>query len=109
MRSAFYLWLVDTEESLKRMIRGVFRFVIEELPTSIYRFAIETVGPVAIRTCRVLGLACLWLMILFGPFALACDWGLYRWGMFLSFAWLVVAILGSLWGLHCVKQRKAGL
>ena len=49
MDSAFYQWLVEAEDSLLRMIRGVFRFIIEGLWKWIYRFVVDTLGPVAIR------------------------------------------------------------
>jgi hypothetical protein len=108
MRTAFYLWLVEAENSLLLMNRGVFRFVIEWLPRWIYRFVVETVGPVAIRLCRVSGLGFLWLMILFGPYILACVCGLPGWLMFASLAWVVIAITGSIWGLNrVVKNRNA--
>ncbi len=109
MRSGFYLWLVEVEDAERRMIRGVFRFVVEGLPAWLYHVFIESVGPVAVRICRVSCLSCLWLMILFGPFALACQWGLHGWLKFFTLAWVGVAIAGSLWGLnHVVKNRKAG-
>jgi hypothetical protein len=109
MNSSLYQWLVEVEEALLRMIRGIYRFVVEGLPTWIYRFFVDTVGPVAARLCRVSGLALLWLMILFGPVTLACDWGLGGWWKFFSVAWVGVAILGSLWGLNrAAKGRNAG-
>jgi hypothetical protein len=90
------------------MIRGVFRF-IEEFPMRIYRFIVEVAGPVAIRACRVLGLACLWLMLLFGPLVLVCACGLGGFWTLVSLAWAVMAIFGSVWGLNrAVKKRKAG-
>jgi hypothetical protein len=104
--TALYQWLVEAEESLMRMIRGVFRFM-EEFPSCVYRFIVETAAPVAIRTCRVLGLACLWLMLLFGPIVVACACGFGGFWTLASLAWAVVAIIGSVWGLNrAVKKRK---
>jgi hypothetical protein len=104
--TTFYQWLVEAEECLVRMIRGVFRF-IEEFPTCVYRFIVETAGPVAIRTCRVMGLAFLWLMLLFGPLVLACACNFGGFWTLASLAWSVVAIVGSVWGLNrAVKKRK---
>ena len=97
MGSALYQWLVEVEDALLRMIRGVFRFITEWLPIWIYRFVVDTVGPVTIRLCRVLGLTCLWLMILFSPWALNWVCRLPRWWNYGSVAWLVVAIVGSMW------------
>ncbi len=110
MNSALYRWLVELEDSLLRMIRGVFRFVCEELPKRIYRFVVDTIGPLTIRLCRVLALAVLWMMILVSPFILACVCGPNGWNVFGSLVWLVVASLGSMWGLkRAVKKRNAGL
>jgi hypothetical protein len=107
MSSAFYQWLVDAEDSLVRMIRGVFRF-IEEFPTCVYRLIVETAAPIAIRTCRVLCLACLWLMLLFSPITLACACSVNGFWTWVSLAWAVMAIIGSVWGLNrAVKKRKA--
>jgi hypothetical protein len=107
MNSSFYQWLVEVEDSLLRMIRGVFRFVVEGLPTWIYRVVVEMVGPLAVRLSRVAGLACLWLVILFGPIAFTCNCGLHGWWTLFSAGWISVAIVGSLWGLHrAVTKRK---
>jgi hypothetical protein len=110
MDSAFYQWLVEAEDFLLRMIRGVFRFITEGLWKWIYHFVVDTLGPVAIRSCRVLGLACLWLMIVFSPLALGCVCTLPGWWRFGSVAWVVMAILGSMWGLNrAIQKRKAEL
>jgi hypothetical protein len=110
MDSELYQWLVQIEESLVRMILGVYRFVIEGLPTMVYRFIIDTVGPLAGRLCRVTGLAIAWLVMLFSPFMLGHLCGLNGWWTLFSLVWLAVAILGSWWGLnHIVIKRKASL
>ena len=109
MGSAFYQWLVEVEDSLVRMIRGIFRYT-ETLPMLAYRFIFDTCGPVAIRACRVLSLAWMWLMMVFGPFVLACVCGFGGFWWFVSVAWGVMAISGSMWGLeaHCKKAKGGG-
>jgi hypothetical protein len=89
------------------MIRGVFR-CIEEFPSRIYRFMVEIVGPVTILACRVFLLACIWLMLLFGPLVLGCACGIGGLWTWASLAWAVVAIMGSVWGLNrAIKSRNA--
>ena len=110
MNSTLYRWLVEAEDSLLRMIRGVFRFVCEELPKRIYNFVVDTIGPLTIRLCRVLALAVVWVMILISPFLLACVCRPSGWSVVGSLVWLVVAVLGSMWGLNrAIKKRNAGL
>lgn len=106
MNTWFYEWLCQAEEDLQRMIRGIFRFVIEELPRRFCRFIVETVGPLSIRICRVLGLACLWLLIVFGP-VWVLGFGGLLWAL-MSITWVVLALVGSVWGLkYAAKKRRA--
>ena len=108
MGTELHQWLCGVEDSLVRMIRGVLCFT-EEFPVRIYRFVVETACPVAIRACRVLVLACIWLMLLFGPFVFGCACGIGGFWTLASLAWAVVAIIGSVWGLNrAVKKRTAG-
>ena len=106
----FYQWLIDVEDVLVRMIAGVFRFMVDGLPTWIYHFVVDTLGPVAIRLVRVLGLAFLWLTILFGPLAIGCFFSLPSWWGLGSMAWMALSIGGSVWGLNrIVRKRKAAI
>lgn len=110
MGTTLYQWLQDAEDALLRMIKGVFRFVSEEFPHRIYQFVFETVGPVTIRLARVLGLACLWLMILLSPFVVGVGCNLPWWWCVGSVAWAGLAIAGSVWGLgRALRKRKADL
>lgn len=110
MGSALYQWLVEAEDSLLRMIRGVFRFVSVGLPQWIYHYVVDTVWPMTIRMMRVMGLAYLWLMILFGPLASDLMFTLPSWWGCCSVAWTGLAITGSIWGLNrAVRKRNAGL
>jgi hypothetical protein len=110
MGSAFYLWLVEVEDALVRMIQGVFRFITEGLWEWIYHFVVDTVGPVTVRLARVTGLGCLWLFIVFGPVVVGVSFGLRWWWGFGCVAWLALSITGSIWGLRrIVRKRKAEL
>ena len=110
MCSALYQWLVEAEDALLRMIRGVFRFISEWLPTWIYHFVVDGIWPVVIRLSRVLTLACLWLSILFGPLTIGLVFKLRWWWNCGSTAWMVSAIIGSIWGLsRLAKKRKAAV
>jgi hypothetical protein len=105
--AALHQWLCEVEDSLVRMIRGVLRFA-QECPARIYRFVVETACPVVIRACRVLVLACIWLMLLFGPFVLGCACRIGGFWTLASLSWVFVAITGSVWGLkYSTKKRKA--
>jgi hypothetical protein len=105
MASAAYQWLVEVEDSFERMIRGILRYT-ETLPMLAYRFIFDTFGPVAIRACRVLSLAWMWLVMVFGPFVLTCVCGFGGFWWIASVAWGVVAISGSMWGLERIAKRQ---
>jgi hypothetical protein len=110
MISSFHQWLAELEEALRRMIGGVFLFFSEWLPTWIYEFIINGVWPVMIRLARVSLLACLWLFILFCPFMPGFVFTLSWWWKCGSTAWLVMAAVGSYWGLRrLAKKAKASV
>ena len=67
MNSSFYLWLVEVEETLWRMIRGVYRFTFQRLPQWVRARCVETVGPAAVQLIRVLAVLFLWLAVVFVP------------------------------------------
>ncbi len=107
MNSTFCQWLEDVEEAFWRMIRGVFRFVFHRLPEAFYRWMVDAVGPVTIRLIRVLVVFSLWLAVLFGPATTASKLNLPFSG-WIGFAWVVLAIIGSGWGLsYIAKKRRA--
>ena len=108
MITSIHQWLVELEEALRRMIRGVFLFFSDWLPTWIYEFIINGLWPVMIRLARVSLLLCLWLSILFCPLlpglVFKLPW-LWKCG---SLAWLAMAAVGSYWGLkRLAKKRRA--
>jgi hypothetical protein len=110
MGSAFYLWLVEVEDALVRMIQGVFQFFTEGLWEWIYHFVVDVLGPVTVRLARVTGLGCLWLFIVFGPLVVGFGFGLPWWCRFACVGWLALSITGSMWGLQrIVRKRKAEL
>lgn len=110
MIESVYEWLGEIEDNLSRMLRGVFRFMIEGLPRWVRRVVMETIGPVALRLCRVLVLFCLWLALLFCPLIGTIDLELPSLCIYISVTWLGLAIIGSLWGLrHLARKRKAAL
>jgi hypothetical protein len=103
MNSSLHEWLCHLEDCLHCMIRGVFRFLIEGLPKWIYRFLVETVGPVAVRFSRVVALAFIWLLVVFGP-PYVCGFG--GWWCLTSLTWMMLAIAGSIWGLQNIRKRN---
>jgi hypothetical protein len=105
MGSAFYLWLVEIEDALLRMIEGVFRFITEGLWEWVCHFVVDTLGPVTVRLARVTGLACLWLFIVFGPLMVGFRFGLPGWWGFVCVVWFGLAIIGSIWGLRRLVKR----
>ena len=108
MIASIHQWLVELEEALRRMIRGVFLFFSDWLPTWIYEFIINGLWPVMIRLGRVSVLLCLWLSILFCPFLPGLVFKLAWWWKCGSMAWLAMAAVGSYWGLkRLAKKRKA--
>jgi thiol:disulfide interchange protein len=104
MNSSWHEWLCHAEDCLQRMNRGVFRFLIEGLPKWIYRFLVETVGPLALRFLRVVALAFIWLLIVFGP---PYVFGLRGWWCLTSLTWIILAIAGSVWGLRNIRIRNS--
>jgi hypothetical protein len=110
MNTPFYVWLVEVEEALWRMIRGVFRFVSEWLPTWLFHVIVKGIWPVCVRLTRVVFVACIWLGIMFTPLTIGFACKLPWWWRFGSTAWLGAAIVGSMWGLtRLAKKRKANL
>jgi len=99
MNSEIYQWLVETEEAILRMILGMYRMITVQLWLEIYRFAVDTLGPVIVRLSRVVGLGCLWLIIVFAPLLL-------RLPLWLDLIWVSVAIGGSLWGLQRIVAKN---
>ena len=104
MDSPLYRWLVEVEDALVRMIAGVFRFLIEGLWTWIYHFIVDTLGPVTIRLARVLGLGCVWLVIVFIPVIIGVKFDLPRWWGSVCLVWFGLAIIGSIWGLRRIVK-----
>jgi hypothetical protein len=80
------------------MILGVYRMVTVQLWQWLYRFIVDTLGPVTIRLARVTGLACLWLLIVFGPLWIRLPW-------WLDLTWLGLSIGGSVWGLYRIVRK----
>ena len=108
MQSPFYGFLVEIEDALLRMIRGVFRFTCHWLPIWIYRFFIDTVGPVTIKLVRVMILLSIWLILVFSPLASAFAFKLPSWWSYGATTWTGLSIAGSIWGLYrLAKRRKA--
>jgi thiol:disulfide interchange protein len=108
MHSSVCLWLADVEDGGWRMIRGVFRFAFHRLPEWVCRTLLDTVGPVTIRLIRVLVVFTLWLAIVFGPVLIAAKLSLPSWGKMAAAAWLVLALIGSIWGRYrLAKKRRA--
>ena len=87
------------------MIEGVFRFITEGLWEWVYRFVVDTLGPVTVRLARVTGLGCLWLFIVFGPAMVGARFGLPWWWGFGCVAWMALSITGSIWGLRRIVKR----
>ena len=106
MITSIHQCLVEVEEALRRMIRGVFLFFSDWLPTWIYEFIISGIWPVTIRLARVSLLFCLWLSILFCPFMPGLVFKLAWWWICGSTAWLAMAAIGSYWGLKRLKARR---
>lgn len=96
-------FLEEVEAAFRRMISGIFRFVIIKLPTWFYerlqdffdwiirflRYALRFL----IRLGRLLFFAAVWGLLVFGPLALTS----YK---FLGACWAVVGIGGSVFGLQ---------
>ncbi len=107
MESSVYLWLVEAEDALHRMTRGVFRFAFGRLPAWAVEALLGTVGPVAVRLARVLAVFALWLAVVFGPAALAAEVGVPFWPGLGVAAWTALALAGSFWGRACLARKRA--
>jgi hypothetical protein len=105
---AFCQWLAEIEDELRRMIRGVFQFTCRRLPELVARVLFETIGPAVVRLCRVLVVLCIWLAILFGPVVVATNLGL-PFGFLGGTTWLVLAIIGSVWGRRYLARKRAAV
>ncbi|MFZ1932686.1 MAG: hypothetical protein WCB27_25455 [Thermoguttaceae bacterium] len=108
MIRVLHQWLVELEESLQRMIGGVFLFFSDWLPRWIYEFIIDGILPLMVRMARVSLWFCLWLVILFFPWTPGLVFHLAWWWKCGSLIWLAMAGIGSYWGLkRLIKKRKA--
>ena len=108
--AALYVRLIGIEDVLWRMICGAFRFIAKQLPAWLYHVVFVSVGPVIIRLLRVIGLTCLWLMIVAGPFTLGRIVNLPSWWSYGALLWALLAIAGSILGLlRFATRRKASL
>jgi thiol:disulfide interchange protein len=106
MNSSFCLWLADIEDTLWRMVQGVFHFAFLRLPEWVYRTLIDTVGPATVRLFRALAVFSLWLAIVFGPVIIATKVSPPFWGDVCAAAWLVLAIVGSIWGRYRLTKKR---
>lgn len=106
MNSSFCLWLADIEEMLWRMVCGVFHFAFHRLPEWVYRTLLDTVGPLTIRLIRVLVVFALWLAIVFSPVIIAAKLSLPSSGDMAAAAWLVLALIGSIWGCYRLAKKR---
>lgn len=105
MNSTLCSWLADVEDSLWRMVLGVFRFTFLRLPEWIYRTLVDVIGPATVRLIRVLVALSLWLAVLIVPAQFA--YRLPSWGGALAFTWVGLALVGSAWGRsHLAKKRR---
>jgi hypothetical protein len=108
--TTFYLRLIGIEEALRQMIRGAYRLITKQFPAWVHHVVFVSVGPVIIHLMSVIGLTCLWLMIVAGPFALGRICHLPSWWSYGSMLWALLAVAGSLLELkHLATRRKAGL
>ncbi len=105
MNSSLCSWLADVEDSLWRMVLGVFRFTFLRLPEWIYRTLVDVIGPATVRLIRVLIALSLWLAVLIVPAQFA--YRLPSWGGVLATTWFILALVGSAWGrCHLAKKRR---
>jgi hypothetical protein len=107
MNSSLCSWLADVEDSLWRMVLGVFRFTFLRLPEWIYRTLVDVIGPATVRFTRVLIAFSLWLTVLIVPAQFA--YRLPSWGGILAFTWVCVALVGSAWGRSQIARKSRPL
>ena len=108
MNTVIHQWLVDLEETLRRMIGGSIP-VLQRLAAAMdIRISSSRIWPIMIHMARVSFWLCLWLAILFFPWMPGLVFHLAWWWKGGSLIWLAMASVGSYWGLkRLIKKRKA--
>jgi hypothetical protein len=104
MNFSFRLWLKELEDTLWRMINGVYRFIFMRLPELVVRMLLETIGPVAVQLIRVIVVLSLWLAVVSVPAIVAASLG--GWGGLVAGAWVALALTGSVWGRAYLVRKS---
>ena len=101
-----------------RMLRGIFRFTFVRVPVWIWE-----VSPTWLKVGRAIGVISLWILLTFGPASVAMMTekgrnsllplalvrgyeGCGRAANVGIFAWSVLAVAGSAWGLMNLRKRR---
>jgi hypothetical protein len=100
--------LEDLEEALQKMIVGAFTFTFVRVPKAVYEYLLDFVGPFLVRFTRVLLFTMLWVAIVLGPLVVARVWMKSSTVLtVIAVIWLLFAVVGSVWGIHHIRRRRA--
>jgi hypothetical protein len=95
------------ERMLRHMLTGVFRFAFVVLPHWISQ-EVGRLSPTIIKVARIVGLLVCWLAVVGLPTVLCVVYEPGTPWLLASFAWSVIALAGSAWGLGWVFKLRGG-